>query len=59
METKEMQSTTEIVTLFVDIGEVLLMNRCGRESRHFATDKFKLDFKEFDIRHTVAFKTYI
>ena len=53
-----MQSTTNITTLFLDIGEVLLTNGWGHESRVFAAEKFNLDFTDFDTRHTIAFETY-
>ncbi len=53
-----MQSITNITTLFLDIGEVLLTNRSGHESRQLATEKFNLDFNDFDTRHTIAFETY-
>jgi putative hydrolase of the HAD superfamily len=51
-----MYLTTSITTLFLDIGEVLLTNGWGPESRHLAADKFNLDFNEFDTRHAIAFE---
>ena len=53
-----MQSTTNITTLFLDIGEVLLTNGWGHESRHLAAEKFNLNFNDFDTRHAIAFETY-
>ena len=53
-----MQSTTNITTLFLDIGQVLLTNGWGHESRHLAAEKFNLDFSDFDARHAIAFETY-
>jgi putative hydrolase of the HAD superfamily len=52
-----MQST-DITTLFLEIGEVLLTNGWGHESQHHAADKFNLDFTNFDTRHAIAFETY-
>jgi putative hydrolase of the HAD superfamily len=51
-----MQSTN-ITTLFLDIDEVLLTNGWGSESRHFAAEKFNLDFNDFNARHAIAFET--
>ena len=53
-----MHEKTDITTLFLDIGEVLLTNGWGHESRLLAADKFNLDFNEFDARHSIAFETY-
>ena len=52
-----MQSTTNITTLFLDIGEVLLTNGWGHGSRHLAAEKFNLDFDDFVTRHAIAFET--
>lgn len=54
----KMQSTTNITTLFLDIGGVLLTNGWGHESRELAAEKFNLDFTNFDTRHAIAFETY-
>ena len=53
-----MQSTTNITTLFLDIGEVLLTNGWGHDFRSLAAEKFNLDFTDFDTRHATAFETY-
>ena len=45
-----MRSTTNITTLFLDIGEVLLTNGWGHESRHLAAEKFNIDINDFDTR---------
>jgi putative hydrolase of the HAD superfamily len=52
-----MYLTTSITTLFLDIGGVLLTNGWGSESRHFAAEKFNLDFNDFNARHAIAFET--
>ncbi len=53
-----MQSTTNITTLFLDIGEVLLTNGWGHESRQLAVEKFNLVINDFDTRHAIAFESY-
>ncbi|MGY3053132.1 putative hydrolase of the HAD superfamily [Pedobacter sp. UYEF25] len=53
-----MQSSTNITTLFLDIGEVLLTNGWGHESRQLAAEKFNLDYTDFNTRHAIAFETY-
>ena len=53
-----MQSTTNIATLFLDIGEVLLTNGWGHDFRSLAAQKFNLDSNDFDTRHATAFETY-
>ena len=53
-----MQSTTNITTLFLDIGEVLLTNGWGHDFRSLAAEKFNFDFNDFDTRHAIAFETY-
>lgn len=50
--------TTEIKTLFLDIGGVLLTNGWGHESRYEAIEKFGLDKDEVEERHKIAFDTY-
>ncbi|MET4081789.1 putative hydrolase of the HAD superfamily [Pedobacter sp. UYP30] len=54
----KMQSSTNITTLFLDIGEVLLTNGWGHESRQLAAEKFHLDYTDFNTRHAIAFATY-
>ncbi len=53
-----MHSLTNITTLFLDIGEVLLTNGWGHESRQLAAEQFNLDYNDFNIRHAIAFETY-
>ena len=53
-----MQSSTNITTLFLDIGEVLLTNGWGHESRQLAAEKFNLEYTDFNTRHAIAFETY-
>jgi len=53
-----MSSATEIKTLFLDIGGVLLTNGWGRESRQAAVDRFELDDDELEERHHLTFDTY-
>ena len=53
-----MKSTTKITTLFLDIGEVLLTNGWGHESRQLAAEQFNLDYNDFNTRHAIAFETY-
>lgn len=53
-----MKSTTNITTLFLDIGEVLLTNGWGHELRQLAAEEFNLDYKDFNARHAIAFETY-
>ncbi len=54
----EKMQSTYITTLFLDIGEVLLTNGWGHESRHLAIEKFNLDLNDFETRHAIAFETY-
>ncbi len=53
-----MQSTTKITTFFLDIGEVLLTNGWGHESRQLAAEEFNIDYNDFNTRHAIAFETY-
>ncbi|MEO5643822.1 MAG: HAD-IA family hydrolase [Bacteroidia bacterium] len=53
-----MQSTTNITTLFLDIGEVLLTNGWGLELRQLAAEEFNIDYNDFNTRHAIAFETY-
>ena len=49
---------TNITTLFLDIGGVLLSNGWGREFRYKTADKFHLNFEEMEERHSIMFVTY-
>jgi putative hydrolase of the HAD superfamily len=53
-----MKSPIIITTLFLDIGEVLLTNGWGHESRKLAAEKFNLDLVDLNSRHAIAFSTY-
>jgi len=44
--------------LFIDVGEVLLSNGWGRDSRQRAAEKFSLNFQEMDERHHLTFDSY-
>lgn len=50
--------TTEITTLFIDIGGVLLSNGWDRKARRRATETFQLDHDELDERHHLTFDTF-
>ncbi|CAN5128296.1 HAD family phosphatase [soil metagenome] len=49
---------TNITTLFLDIGGVLLSNGWGHEFRQKAVDKFHLNKGEMEERHSIMFVTY-
>ena len=49
---------TQITTLFLDIGGVLLTNGWDREARRRAADAFHLDCEEMNERHHLTFDTY-
>jgi putative hydrolase of the HAD superfamily len=50
--------TTQITTLFLDIGGVLLTNGWDRDARRIAAETFHLDYEEMDERHHLTFDTY-
>lgn len=49
---------TNITTLFLDIGGVLLSNGWGHDFRQKTVDKFHLDKEEMEERHSIMFVTY-
>lgn len=49
---------SEITTLFLDVGGVLLTNGWDRAGRRAAAEIFKLDLAEMDERHHLTFDTY-
>jgi putative hydrolase of the HAD superfamily len=51
-------ASTDITTLFLDLGGVLLSNGWDRTSRKRAAEKFGIDFAEMDERHHLTFGTY-
>jgi putative hydrolase of the HAD superfamily len=53
-----MKNKNNITTLFLDIGGVLLSDGWGRDFRRQAADKFHLDIKEMEERHSIIFTTY-
>jgi putative hydrolase of the HAD superfamily len=50
--------TTQITTLFLDIGGVLLTNGWDRKARRSAAETFRLDYEEMNERHHLTFDTY-
>jgi putative hydrolase of the HAD superfamily len=50
--------STNIKTLFLDMGGVILTNGWGRKSRELAAEKFGLDFIDMNERHRMAFDSY-
>jgi HAD superfamily hydrolase (TIGR01509 family) len=53
-----MKRSTEISTLFLDIGGVLLTDGWGHEYRTLAARGFDLNPEELENRHNQAFETY-
>jgi putative hydrolase of the HAD superfamily len=53
-----MSPSSEITTLFLDIGNVLLTNGWDHTMRIRAAEKFGLDYDEMDERHRMTFDTY-
>jgi putative hydrolase of the HAD superfamily len=53
-----MKPHAPIITLFLDIGGVLLTNAWGRNERTRASQKFGLDLDEMNERHHLTFDTY-
>ncbi len=51
-------ATTQIITLFLDIGGVLLTNGWDRAARERAADTFGLNHEEMDERHHLTFDAY-
>ena len=51
-------TTKQIVTLFLDIGGVLLTNGWDRNTRTRAAEKFSLNYEEMNERHHLTFDTY-
>lgn len=50
--------SAEIKALFWDIGGVILTNGWDRSARQAATEKFQLDWEDFQDRHDLAFPAY-
>ncbi len=53
-----MTTSSEITTLFLDIGNVLLTNGWDHTMRIRAAEVFGLDYDEMDERHRMTFDTY-
>jgi putative hydrolase of the HAD superfamily len=53
-----MKRSTEITTLFLDVGGVLLTNGWGHQSRALAAKTFDLNLEEMEDRHHLTFDTY-
>jgi len=53
-----MKRSTEITTLFLDIGGVLLTDGWDHHARKRAATNFKLDLAEMEDRHHLTFDTY-
>ena len=53
-----MKRSTEITTLFLDVGGVLLTNGWGHQSRALAATAFDLNLDEMEDRHHLTFDTY-
>jgi putative hydrolase of the HAD superfamily len=53
-----MKRSTEIATLFLDIGGVLLTNGWDHHARRRAATNFKLEWAEMEDRHQLNFATY-
>jgi FMN phosphatase YigB (HAD superfamily) len=53
-----MKRSTEITTLFLDIGGVLLTDGWDHHARKRAAAAFKLDLSEMEDRHHLTFDTY-
>lgn len=53
-----MQNKSNITTLFLDIGGVLLSDGWGHDFRVLAAEKFHLDLKEMEGRQSIMFATF-
>jgi putative hydrolase of the HAD superfamily len=53
-----MKRSTEIRTLFLDIGGVLLTDGWDHHARRRAAKSFKLEWAEIEARHPLTFDTY-
>jgi putative hydrolase of the HAD superfamily len=58
VEKEHMVKASEISTLFLDIGGVLLSNGWDHTMRHTAANTFGLDTEEMNERHHLTFDTY-
>ena len=53
-----MDNSSSITTLFLDIGDVMLSNGWGHESRLAGTKAFDLDYDEMQSRHKLVMATF-
>ena len=53
-----MNKSTQVTTLFLDIGGVMLSNGWGHESRKLAAETFHLNYEEMQSRHKLTMVTY-
>jgi len=53
-----MKGSTEITTLFLDVGGVLLTNGWDHHARRRAAKNFKLQWTEMEDRHSLVFETH-
>jgi putative hydrolase of the HAD superfamily len=53
-----MKGSTEITTLFLDVGGVLLTNGWDHHARRRAAKNFKLQWTEMEDRHGLVFETH-
>jgi len=53
-----MKGSTEITTLFVDVGGVLLTNGWDHHARRRAAKNFNLQWTEMEDRHSLVFETH-
>lgn len=53
-----MAGKSNITTLFIDIGGVLLTNGWDRHARELAANTFLLDLPDLESRHNLTFDTY-
>ncbi|MGA9075363.1 MAG: HAD hydrolase-like protein [Candidatus Sulfotelmatobacter sp.] len=53
-----MKGSTEITTLFLDVGGVLLTNGWDHHARRRAAKNFKLQWTEMEDRHRLVFETH-
>src|ERR1051325_4345358 len=51
-------AASQITTLFLDLGGVLLTNGWGRTVRRQAAEKFQINYTDMDERHHLSFNTY-
>ena len=51
-------ATKQIISLFLDIGCVLLTNGWDHNIRTCAAEKFSLNYEEMNARHHLTFDTY-